>query len=463
MNRKAHIGQRVAAWAISALLVVCLAAPLFTPGRAQAAQAGADLEVRVGYFGDDKDYRRKAVLTRSDMEALSQGVYEYSNVTRVGTVMGTVARGPTIYSILEAAGIDESSVQMINLRTTDGKEVNNWFVSLNMDQWVRSTRYYYPFLRSNYERVEDPDPEMISDEGMASGKVRPKDGALRGAKIVPAILAIESVSTKDPDEAIDASMMNEDASYRFCTGQSKMEAGVDCADYSSMNSAQWVFGIDVQLYGTPADPTGLELSLSKSNLVVGSKAQITYKIRGADLFDDKVVKTLTWKSSDPSIATVDSNGVVTILKKGKVTITAKTSNGISKSVTINAKDKTKKKQSKQPEKKAQPKQPEKKVQPGQNEKKTQNIVVTVPEPKKTDSGDDGQDKRHEGGEKDTSGLHEILLEGDMYDREEMDAAATPLDEQQRSPLAAACALGGTGVCLGAGGLIRFFKYLKEVR
>ncbi len=42
---------------------------------------------------------------------------------------------------------------------------------------------------------------------------------------------------------------------------------------------------------------------------------------------DAVDKSVTWSSSNPSIATVDSNGKVTAIKEGVVTITATTNDG----------------------------------------------------------------------------------------------------------------------------------------
>ena len=300
-HRRGSRGRRVLAGTLCALIACCLIAPLTLcalPFGSQhsagpsvcAVKPGTDLEVRVGYWGDDKDYRTKAVLSRDELESIGTQVYVFANVTRVGTVMETIARGPTILGVLEAAGIDAGSVQTINLRTTDRYDVeNNWFVSLNMDQWVNATRYYYPYLRSNYERVEDEEGSVDPEEGgLAEGGVRASSRGLRGRKPVPAILAIESISTKDPEEVIDASMMNEENSYRFCSGQTLMEPDVVCKDVSSMNSAQWVFGIDVTLYGTPEEATGLELSLSQTKMKVGSKKQIGYRVLGQDLFDDKV-------------------------------------------------------------------------------------------------------------------------------------------------------------------------------
>ena len=491
-------------------MTACLLAPLalavLPAQEAYAETAGEDLVIRVGYFGDDKDYREKAVITRADMELLAQEegsvIYNYSNVTRVGTVMGTIARGPTVAGVLEAAGIDYSSVQTLNLRTTDGTKVNNWFVSLNMDQWVRADRYYYPYLRGNYERVEDEEGMEDYETGMITGAVRPGTGALRGRAPVPAILAIESFTTKDPGEVIDETMMDESASYRFCAGQTLMTEGTDCRDYSSMNSAMWIFGIDVTLSGKPADATGLDLTTpDPKSLVVGSKAQMGYRIYGQELFDDKVSGKLKWKSSNPSVAKVSANGVVTILKAGTVTITATTPNGISKSVTIKCRSgKSPKKPEKEdkPEKNEPEKKPEKIKkavdqtaaapqspaitqtrpasspglnQPGQinrPEQQRQTEKEKEPEEKtrnnqKKEQKQKAPDPKPEEEKKIHSSLHEIELEGMVSDREEMEAGVTPLDAQKRSPAAGAIALGGTGLFAAAGGLVRFFGYLKEVR
>lgn len=51
----------------------------------------------------------------------------------------------------------------------------------------------------------------------------------------------------------------------------------------------------------------------------------------------KATSSITWSSSNTSIATVDSYGIVRGVKKGKVKITAKTSNGKKKSITIKVK------------------------------------------------------------------------------------------------------------------------------
>jgi len=305
-------------------LVVTLTLMVFFAWTMQATPVFATLgnmEIRVGYFGDVNDYRVKDSFSYQEMNQLCDRTYCYNNVTSVGTVMGTIAQGVPVKELLDKAGIDPASVRTLNFRTTDGTQVNNWFVSLSMDKWVDQTRYYYPDLRANYDN--------------STGYVVPKEGSLNDATAVPSIIAIRSYSIKSPTAPLSSSLMTEDDSYRFCTGQGLATVGEPIAEVTSMNSAKWVTGIDVTLLGSPSEATGLTLSLTDTDIKIGSTTTIAATVKGQDLFADKLDGSVTWSSSNNDIATVDKNGVVTIHKAGKVTITATTSNGISKSVVIN--------------------------------------------------------------------------------------------------------------------------------
>lgn len=307
-----------------AIMIICSPLLIF-PYESFGQTAGDTLTVRVGYWGENGDYRVKAQLTKQQLEALPQQTNFYTNMTRVGTIMATVGRGPVLSDVINAAGIDIGSVRMIHLRTTDaGGRVNNWFLDFKADKYIGSTLYYYPNIIDNWEIL-----------GERLGK--PLEGALEGRSKVDTILAIESYSTKVPSKAkeINASQMNEEDSYRLCAGQSLLTEGKETSDVSSNESAKWIFGIDVTLWGSPEDATGLEISLDDPDIMVGSTKKIGAVVRGQELFEDKVSGRLKWTSSNEKIAVVDDEGNVTILKEGTVTITATTENGISRSVTIN--------------------------------------------------------------------------------------------------------------------------------
>ena len=68
----------------------------------------------------------------------------------------------------------------------------------------------------------------------------------------------------------------------------------------------------------------IELSESEKKLNVGKSFTITATVKPEDAFN----RTVTWSSSDPSIATVDENGTVTAIAKGEATITAESADGV---------------------------------------------------------------------------------------------------------------------------------------
>lgn len=81
---------------------------------------------------------------------------------------------------------------------------------------------------------------------------------------------------------------------------------------------------------TTIEPTNIVLYGLDSGLLVGSSTTLRYDIQP----NNATNRSVTWKSSDPSIATVNNSGFVTGVKAGKCTIQVTTSNNISKSVEI---------------------------------------------------------------------------------------------------------------------------------
>lgn len=65
--------------------------------------------------------------------------------------------------------------------------------------------------------------------------------------------------------------------------------------------------------------SSIELDKTSLSLVVGDEVTLNATVKP----DDATDKTVTWSSSDSSIATVDANGKVTAMKEGTATITAK--------------------------------------------------------------------------------------------------------------------------------------------
>lgn len=81
-------------------------------------------------------------------------------------------------------------------------------------------------------------------------------------------------------------------------------------------------------------PTKIKLSKPKKTMKVGTTQNLGAKVK---LTPAKAITTLHWTSSNPAVATVDANGVVTAIKKGKTVITVTTANGKKAKVTIKVK------------------------------------------------------------------------------------------------------------------------------
>ena len=80
----------------------------------------------------------------------------------------------------------------------------------------------------------------------------------------------------------------------------------------------------------------IELSESEKTVFVGDTFTITATVKPEDAFN----RTVTWSSSDPSIATVDENGTVTAIAEGEAIITAESADGVKAEckVTVEKKD-----------------------------------------------------------------------------------------------------------------------------
>lgn len=79
----------------------------------------------------------------------------------------------------------------------------------------------------------------------------------------------------------------------------------------------------------------ISISNTDKELFIGNTLKIDYVIRP----EDATNKTVTWTSSDENIAIVDNNGFVTGISEGTATITAKTKNKKSATITLDVKKK----------------------------------------------------------------------------------------------------------------------------
>ena len=72
------------------------------------------------------------------------------------------------------------------------------------------------------------------------------------------------------------------------------------------------------------DAESITLNESSVAIKVGETAQLSATVKP----NSTTIKTVTWTSSDVSVATVDANGLITAIKEGSAVITATTENGL---------------------------------------------------------------------------------------------------------------------------------------
>lgn len=296
-------------------------------------KAGSELEVRVQYEGERSGkIRTAAVFSNHELESMGAHNQMFSNITRVGTVMHSAAYGVDLENIIAAAGIDLGSVKSFTFRATDG-----YTISFYGDDYLGATGWYYPELSRMSNRV---------NIGNGDGVLQMKAGALDGGVLEKSsLLAIKSYSRKGSNIDPRFDQMTTEESYRFFTGQTDLsylryedEEGNEAFlpttenDITAWDSVKYIYGIDIVLKGSPP-LDGISLDVLGDNMKVGSQVQVQVTFEGdvLGIFD---ISDVIWSSSDGSVATVDENGVVTILQEKEVTITAE-AGGRSAYVVIN--------------------------------------------------------------------------------------------------------------------------------
>lgn len=377
------------------VLIIILSLVLTFSVGIQSVNANAvdKLTIKIGYFGwPTSDYVEKKVFKASDLYNMGTIKRDYTYWDGGKRVAIDSSIGVQLTDIIDAAGIDQSSIAQMDFWTADSG--NGAFTSFTWQQLLGTKRYYFKNLAACFEyadeknkkedkkdkqeekqeekqdnsgkddgKQEDKKDDSGKDDGKQEDKggsdsqdievevsgldldmaptgasstngrkvVINKDKAWKNAKRVPAMMALEENWTWyeiGTSNASGTDNLGTSNRFRLNFGQAKPD------EKRTFNSAKQVHTIYIMFSGTPK----LTSKETNINAKVGSSHQLKVSAAAADKeLEKKIEKGITWSSSDDSIVSVDSNGNLQFNKDGTAKVYAK-SNGAVKEFTVNVGD-----------------------------------------------------------------------------------------------------------------------------
>ena len=160
-----------------------------------------------------------------------------------------------------------------------------------------------------------PIPKEIESIAFDDNKVSIKKGD--SLKLIVSINPVELSSSKLTWKSSDESIVTVDE-FGIIKGIKNGKAVITVTTPNGKTAT-----CTVEVVNDSVDVKKINLSVPKNTITVGSVTQVKAKVEPSNATN----RELIWTSSDKSIATVDSNGIVKGIKSGTVTITAKTKDG----------------------------------------------------------------------------------------------------------------------------------------
>lgn len=287
------------------LIFVLMMCTAFMAGATRETDASAvdELTIKIGYYGwQPSDYVEKAVFSASDLYDMGAISADYTYWDGSKRVAIDSSYGVPLSAIIDAAGIDQSSIANLDFWTADSG--NGAFTSFTWQQLIGTKRYYFRDLAACF--YYDDSGKIVCDT----------DEAWKGARKVQPMMALEEnwtwyeIGTEDATGTDNLGTANR---FRLNFGQA------DPMEKRTFNSAKMVHTIYVMFSGTP------QLTSGESNIKgkVGSSHQLKVTAAAADeALEGAVEGNVTWSSSDTSVVDVDENGNLTYKKKGEATVYA---------------------------------------------------------------------------------------------------------------------------------------------
>ena len=183
--------------------------------------------------------------------------------------------------------------------------------------------------------------ELIGNEAVDVVKIPVTDVTL--SKTSVSVMEAESTTvtaTVAPSNATNKSVTwtSSDTSVATVSGGviKGVSVGTATITASSNNGIKATVKVTVKENTSIVKPTGVTVTPSTLTLQSGASGSLTATVTPSTATD----KSVTWTSSNASVATVDSSGAVKAVGKGTATITAATSNGLTATATVTVEGKS---------------------------------------------------------------------------------------------------------------------------
>lgn len=287
--------KRIKALLLAVLLVLWAAAvpALALDDDEYDGYAADTLTVKVGYFGGP--YYEKKVFTLDELWAMDVVEQDYTFIDNMPSVVIDHVAGVRLADVMAAAGIDLNSVQTFYFWTRDKQA--DYYTSYAKTALIDTPRYCYYSLPDNWDEEEEMGNEYAALDAV------PVETLLALADDWNRVVAGGTFGS-------DYLNLNTNTRFRLIFGQT------NTFERTANRSAKWIHEIVVELGGAPT----LDLDSASLEGEVGSVLRTEATVSG----DSTVAENaqVTWSSSDPTVATVDENGAITIKGEGTAVITA---------------------------------------------------------------------------------------------------------------------------------------------
>lgn len=269
--------------------------------------AADTLTVKVGYFGGP--YYEKKVFSLEELWALDVVYADYTFIDNMPSVVIDHVAGVRLSDLLAAAGIDLNSTRTFYFWTRDKQ--SDYYTSYTKEALIDTPRYCYYSLPDNW------DDDAGTGNALATSYAEPVDTLIALADDWNRCIAGATFGS-------DYTNLNTNTRFRLIFGQT------NSWERTASRSAKWIHEIVVELGGAP--------TLTLDDSVLEGEVGSVLRTQASPAADSAVLEneSVSWSSSDESIATVDDEGNIKIVGEGTATITA-TFAGVSASLLVTGK------------------------------------------------------------------------------------------------------------------------------